>query len=272
MRRPLNWLVVVLSVVIVFVGMSLPGCGGGGGATGEDPPVVSGMLRQVRDAAELEDALKRAITQTVAPGVPEGPIAIPTVAAGDFSETYTVEAGVDELDVVRYDGTHLYVAPTFVDPVSRCRDPHPAHRCGQRHRHRGGLDPARRSATRAGHVRRGRSPVPGHQRSTTLVCTATSGTRCSSGAPSKVTVQVHDVRDPARPRKLMTATIDGVFVESRRIGDRVVLVSRHAPRAMLDEERLREPCATAARGAAARDHHRRAHQTVARSTPLLHRQ
>ena len=82
MRRPLNWLVVVLSVVVVFVGMSLPGCGGGGGATGEDPPLASGMLRQVRDPAELEDALKRAITKTVAPGVPGGPSQFPTHSDG----------------------------------------------------------------------------------------------------------------------------------------------------------------------------------------------
>ena len=56
------------------------------------------------------------------------------------------------------------------------------------------------------------------------------------GARRNSPSQVYDVRDPAHPRKLMSATIDGVFVESRRIGDRVVLVSRHAPRAMLDED------------------------------------
>jgi hypothetical protein len=34
----------------------------------------------------------------------------------------------------------------------------------------------------------------------------------------------------------MSATIDGEFVASRRIGDRVVLVSRHAPTALLDQD------------------------------------
>ena len=54
-------------------------------------------------------------------------------------------------------------------------------------------------------------------------------------APTKLTVQVYDVRDPAHPRELLSAVIEGVFVASRRIGDRVVLVSRHAPQALLDE-------------------------------------
>ena len=237
MRRPLNWLVVVLSIVVVFVGMSLPGCGGGGGATSEDPPLASGMLRQVRDPAELEDALKRAINQTVAPGVPGGPIAMPGIPTGDFSGTYTVEAGVDELDVVRYDGTHLYVAPQYVDPS---------------------LDTAirilRTDANSATAAQVGSIPLEDQQ--LVLGMYVADGhlflvtseayfgpygdvwTTVFVWAPSKFTVQVHDVRDPARPRKLMSATIDGVFVESRRIGDRVVLVSRHAPRAMLDETSL----------------------------------
>ncbi len=233
MRRSLNWFVVLLSVVIVFVGISLPGCGGGGGATGEDPPVVSGMLRQVRDAAELEEALKRAITQTVAAGVPEGPIALPTGATGDFSGTYTVEAGIDELDVVRYDGTHLYVAPTFVFPSVDA-----AIRILR-------TDAASATAVEVSSITlEGQQSVLGMYVADGHLFLVTSEayfgpygdiwTTVFAWAPTRFTVQVHDVRDPARPRKLMSAAIDGVFVESRRIDDRVVLVSRHAPRAMLD--------------------------------------
>jgi hypothetical protein len=65
--------------------------------------------------------------------------------------------------------------------------------------------------------------------------------------PTKLTVQAYDVRDPAHPRNLLYATIDGVFVASRRIGDRVVLVSRHAPSALLDED-LRQRIAGLALG------------------------
>ncbi len=63
--------------------------------------------------AELEAALKRALGKAIAAGLPSGPVSIPDVSTTGFSSTYTVEAGVDELDVVRYDGTHLFVAPTY---------------------------------------------------------------------------------------------------------------------------------------------------------------
>jgi hypothetical protein len=56
MRRSLNWLVVLLSAMVLLVGLSLPGCGGGGDNRNgsDDPPVTAdGMLRPVRDAAEL---------------------------------------------------------------------------------------------------------------------------------------------------------------------------------------------------------------------------
>ena len=64
MRRPLNWFVVLLSCVFLVAGMTLPGCGGWQcGDTVENPPEANGMLRQVRDAAELESALKRALEE-----------------------------------------------------------------------------------------------------------------------------------------------------------------------------------------------------------------
>jgi hypothetical protein len=52
MRRPLNWIVVLVSCIFLFAGLSIPGCGGSGSKSAEDPPAVEGMLRQVRDAAE----------------------------------------------------------------------------------------------------------------------------------------------------------------------------------------------------------------------------
>src|SRR4030095_13438505 len=57
---------------------------------------------------------------------------------------------------------------------------------------------------------------------------------CFAWAPTQFTVEVHDVQNPAHPRKLSSAVIDGVYVESRRMGDRVVVVSRHSPNVLLD--------------------------------------
>ena len=74
MRRPLNWFVVLLSAVFLIGGMALSGCSSGGGGPDDigDDPAATGMLRQVRDAAELEEVLKRSLQNTVADGVPAG--------------------------------------------------------------------------------------------------------------------------------------------------------------------------------------------------------
>ncbi|MBC7978576.1 MAG: beta-propeller domain-containing protein, partial [Myxococcales bacterium] len=53
-------------------------------------------------------------------------------------------------------------------------------------------------------------------------------------APGQLAVQVFDVSDTARPKHLVTADIRGVFVASRRIGDQLVLVTRHTPYALID--------------------------------------
>ena len=248
MRRPLNWFVVLLSCIFLFVGLSIPGCGGSGSKTAAGPPAVNGMLRQVRDAAELETALKRALDKAIAAGVPDGPVAIPGVSQADFSSTYTAEAGVDELDVVRYDGTHLFVA----DYRGSGRD-------------RGDIrilrtDPANASATQVGSIPIGNSAigVMGMYVADGYLFLVTPeayfgeyggywGPAIDVWVPTKLTVQAYDVRDPAHPRELLYATIDGVFVASRRIGDRVVLVSRHAPSALLDED-LRQRIAGLALG------------------------
>jgi hypothetical protein len=240
MRRPLNWFVVLVSCIFLFTGLSLSGCGGSGSATTEDPPAVNGMLRQVRHAAELESALKQALKEAIAAGLPSGPVSLPDVSTTGFSNTYTVEAGVDELDVVRYDGTHLFVAPTYMTSNDR----------GDIRILR--TDPANATATLVGAIPLGNAALgvmgmyveDGHL----MLITAEAyfgefgdlWTATSIWVPTNLTVQAYDVRDPAQPRKLLSAVIEGVFVASRRVGDRVVLVSRHAPQALLDEnERLR---------------------------------
>lgn len=241
MRRPINWLVVVFSVLVLFAHLLLQGCGGSGGSNEpRDPPgAVTGMLRPVHGADELESVLKQSLAKVIA-GAPSGPIFWPAATAADFSTTYTIEAGVDELDFVRYDGRHLYVAPTLsglppADAIIRILR----------------TDPASATATPVGSIAidTTQAVVGMYVANGRLMLVSTEAYYGPYGdmwsaifvwAPTKFTVQVHDVSDPAHPRKLMAATIDGVFVESRRIEDRVVIVSRHTPDSVLDEaERVR---------------------------------
>lgn len=233
MRRPLNWFVVLLSAAVLFVSMALPGCGSSGGDAGGDPPAAGALLRQVRSDGELETALKTAL---IASHASQDPVPVPggDAALGSFSSTYTAEPGVDELDYVRYDGTTLFVAPAH-DGLSPDQTVIRVLR----------TDPASATAAQIASIPLDSSQsVLGMYVANGRLFLVTSEayfgpygdlwSATVAWAPTRFGLQVHDVSDPARPRKLMGATIDGVFVASRRIDDRVVLVSRHAPRALID--------------------------------------
>ena len=94
-------------------------------------------------------------------------------------------------------------------------------------------------------------------------------TLCYVWAPTQFRVEVYDVHDPGHVRKLSSAIIDGVYVESRRMGDRVIVVSRHTPRAMLDPAKRATARALAARRTAPRDHEERPLRTTHRAAELL---
>jgi hypothetical protein len=90
MRRPLNWFVVVLSTIFLFVGLLLQGCSASGtpDAPGDNAQ-VSRMLRPVH-GAELESLLKQSLARIIAAGVPEGSIGLPAASAAHFGNTCTV--------------------------------------------------------------------------------------------------------------------------------------------------------------------------------------
>jgi hypothetical protein len=61
MRRPINWVVFLGSLLVLFVSVGLPGRGGGG-SSAQDITLLkideTGMLHRVRSAAELEGLLQ----------------------------------------------------------------------------------------------------------------------------------------------------------------------------------------------------------------------
>jgi len=237
MRRPVNWFVVMLGGFSLITGLSLPGCGSGDGNPEEPPPAEpNGMLREVRNADELEKLLKAALSRTIIAQVIQGPVAVPAASQADFSSTYTVEPGVDELDNARFDGAYLYIAPPYWD------GPHLADIRILR------TNPAGATATEVATI-----PVEDEVHGVggmyvsggRLFLLTTEAYFGNYGgiwpdvvmwAPTRLHVRVYDVRDPTHPRRLMSATIEGVLVSSRRVGDRVVLVTRHAPDLLLDED------------------------------------
>ena len=97
-------------ILLVSASWMLAACGGGGSTVELDiePPVL-GLLKQVSDPAELELSIKSGLTEMRSPEViADAQLAVPS---GGFTGTYTQEASVDEFDAVRYNGSHLFIAP-----------------------------------------------------------------------------------------------------------------------------------------------------------------
>lgn len=240
MRRTINGSVVLPSALFL---LSLAGCGGSGETSGGnptdpvDPLANTGMLRPVRDASELESSLKQALGDIVAGGGTDGPVvAAPNANTNaGFSATYTLEAGVDELDTARYDGQYLYVSAWSTGTVASQQI-----RILRTH-------PETATADQVGLITLDTAQyLQGMyvENDRLMLVTSELDFGVGGGAwptvmmwvPSRFNVQVYDVRDPAHPQRLMSASGDGVFVASRRIDDQVILVSRHVPGALFDPQ------------------------------------
>jgi hypothetical protein len=234
-RRPINWLLFSLALLALSANLMLTGCGGGGTDEGgtAPPPAASGMLRKVGSPGELETSLKASLRAAIEGGLAAGPMPAATSGAGDYSNTYTSEAGVDEFDYARYDGTHLYIAPP---PYANTLVPREIRILR--------TDPLSGGATQVASI-----PIAGEQQvqgiyvaDGRLVMVTSAANYQSFGdvwltmipwAPTDLAIHVYDISDPAHPARILNAEVDGVFVASRRVGDRVYLVSRHTPSVLL---------------------------------------
>ena len=225
----------------------LAGCGSSSGSGSpnnppDDPPVV-GLLSSVTDVAAFEVSLKSSLTVISS----EEQLALASAAPdGNFTGTYTQEANVDEFDAVRYDGSHLYVAPrryfnccflleaaSLDGAVSTGNDP-------QRSIRILATDPGGGSAQLAGTIElEDNLSVQGMYLASDRMFALTGESIYGSygelradiaiWASEQLGYRVYDVSDVGQPFLEVDAKIDGIFVESRRIGDTVYIVSRYTP-------------------------------------------
>ena len=234
----------LLSVILLVVSGSLiTACGGGSEGGGITPlPPVQGLLKPVSNPSELEQSIKSGFSVMQSPQlIADAQAAVAAASSGNFTGTYTQEARVDEFDSVRYDGSHLYVAPRryyyccflAANAVTNNIPPERSIRILA-------TDPANDTASVA-------STIPledgvsvqgmyvADDRMFALTGTSIYGhfggmwADVAIWAPEKLGYRIYDVADPTSPQLEIDATIDGVFVESRRIGDTVYIVSRYTP-------------------------------------------
>ena len=230
------------AVIFGMFFLALTGCGPSSKSTDSPDPDPRGMLSAVTDVAAFEASIKAGLTSMSSD---EALAVAGTAADGNFTGTYTQEANVDEIDTVRYDGNHLFVAPRrffnccFVlgNAVPENDDPATV---PERSIRILATDPASGAANLVSTIPlEDDISVQGMYLETDRMFALTGQMVYGSygelwadiaiWAPEKLGFRIYDVSDAANPALEIEASIDGVFVESRRIGNTVYIVSRYTP-------------------------------------------
>jgi hypothetical protein len=222
--------------------LAAAGCGSGSGSGDRPDRETFGLLKPVTDAAEFEASIKAGLTMMASAEQLAVASALPD---SNFSGTYTQEADVDELDVVRYDGEHLFVAPqrffhccyVLANDSTSGDDPAPAPERSVRIL---ATDPANGAASEVGSIPlEDDMSVQGMYLDADRMFALTGQmiygaygqfwADIAIWAPEALGFRIYDISDPANPALQVEASMDGVFVDSRRIGNTVYIVSRHTP-------------------------------------------
>lgn len=206
------------------------------------------LLRAVSSDAEFVDAFTSAYTRTIAPQdfVAEANADAGSGSSTGFTTTYTQEADVDEYDLVKYNGEHLFIAPSLqtaccfilaeAAPDFAPPQPEPV----DRHIRVLATDTDNASATEISTIAVADGDyVQGlYIVDSRLLVLTTSGYYGTYGSvwldarswvQQSVNLQSYDISDAFNPRLEWTASLEGGFVDSRRVGNTLYLVSRYTP-------------------------------------------
>ena len=235
------------------------GCGGGGGSSSPQTPVVvdppepdpTGLWVRSDDDGEGLVSYAAKLTQIGATRSATGGAVVEAAPAADassggFSSTYTLEASVDEYDIVKYNGSTLAIAPTrsgccfIAEPVAaEAALPPP------------GQPPLPQIELFLTDSTSGTASLQsvidldegvnaeGMYLSETglqvLLSTAWWGvygdrfTTPDGWLDEQVSLKSFDLTDPENPALTSELSIEGALVTSRRTGDEIHIISRHAP-------------------------------------------
>jgi uncharacterized secreted protein with C-terminal beta-propeller domain len=245
----------------------LAACGGGSSGGGAEPAQLSGLLKPVASEEEFLAGLEAAYTTDSAQQNRDDGNATPVAESGDaaldgnasssgYSTTYTQEANVDEIDVVKYDGEHLYIVPSlqnnccfFIALEGDATDAGVAENDGSQTEEPAqpairilSTDPSTATAAEVASIPLEQGEyVQGLYLLPEQKALLTVGTETFYGGyggfwldiwawhEQNVRVNYYDVSDAAHPVNDWEIELEGGFVESRRVGNTVYLVSRHTP-------------------------------------------
>lgn len=254
------------SFALCFLAALLTACGGGGGSTSTTPdpiagpdPDPTGLLIPVESDSELLATVKRGFTNIVNNNMAraaELAVAAPTEqdsSASSYTTTYTLEDNVDEHDAVKYNGEHLFIAPSrsmdccfIVDDMALVAetedqaDAMPAPQESDRSIRILETDPENAGATEVTTIELDSSrTVEGlYTQDDQLVSISSSGwwgiygdsfARVANWEGQTTALDIYDISDITAPTTQMQIEFQGGFVNSRKKGDTIYLVARHTP-------------------------------------------
>ena len=235
------------------------GCGGGGGSSSPQTPVVvdppepdpTGLWVRSDDDGEGLVSYAAKLTQIGATRSATGGAVVEAAPAADassggFSSTYTLEASVDEYDIVKYNGSTLAIAPTrsgccFIAELVAAEAVLPPP--GEPPMPQIELfltDPTSGTASLQSVIDLDEGVnAEGMYLSETglqvLLSTAWWGvygdrfTTPDGWLDEQVSLKSFDLTDPENPALTSELSIEGALVTSRRTGDEIHIISRHAP-------------------------------------------
>ena len=234
-------------------------CGGGGGSGSPQPPVVveppapdpTGLWVSSDDDGEGLVSYAAKLTQIGATRSATGGVVLEASPAADassggFSSTYTLEASVDEYDIVKYNGSTLAIAPTrsgccfIAEPVAAEAALPPPGEPPLPQIELFLTDPTSGTASLQSVIDLDEGVnAEGMYLSETglqvLLSTAWWGvygdrfTTPDGWLDEQVSLKSFDLTDPENPALTSELSIEGALVTSRRTGDEIHIISRHAP-------------------------------------------
>lgn len=259
--NPMPTRLVIASIAVIA--MITTSCGGGGNSTRvadatPSPAPPSGLLIPPSSDDQLLGSVRDGFTQTadknvlrVADMAGDSP-EVSAVADNSFSTTYTLESSVDEHDVVKYDGKHLFITPSrgmdccmVIDdtaaPEIAAADamPEPSTSDGRSIRIFA-TNPSDGGASQVSSIDLSDylSLEGLYVSESQLVAIGSSGywggygdsfSRSANWASQTTALYLYDIADISAPKQQLTIEFDGGLVNSRKKGDMVYLVARHTP-------------------------------------------
>jgi len=263
-----NWMSVQRIFFVLMSSALLASCGGGGGgSTNTPPPTVitppaptepTGLWINSETEGEAEGSgladYTAKLTQigmtrsaTGGPVFEAAPVADASSDGGGFSTTYALEADVDEYDIVKYNGSTLAIAPSrsgccfVVEPrIASDALPPPPGGEGETEIALYRTDPSSGSASPAGVITLDEGQTAegmylSESRLQVLLSTAWWGafgeqlTTSDGWLDEQVSLLNYDLTDVENPELTNTVTVEGALVASRRAGNEIFVISRHAP-------------------------------------------